>query len=121
MSNSQLASKNPGSGAGVRRVATASDRLPTIDFSCSDPQAPFEDIINRIMESYAISLASPTARPNLSRFSAKDRANPGRLRHRPRCVCPRKKTGRSMPPYPSCSRNVFRNAQRQHSWCSAGT
>jgi hypothetical protein len=57
MSNSQLASKNPGSGAGVRRVATASDRLPTIDFSCSDPQAPFEDIINRIMESYAISLA----------------------------------------------------------------
>jgi hypothetical protein len=61
MSDSELASKNPlramrftkrfpSSSVGVLQIAAASDRLPTIDFPCSDPQPPFEDIIDWITE-----------------------------------------------------------------------
>ena len=65
MTETEWASKNrlramkftkhfPGSATGVLRIAAASDRFPTIDFCCSDPQPPFEDIVNWIKQSCAI-------------------------------------------------------------------
>jgi hypothetical protein len=73
MSDSELASKNPlramrftkrfpSSSVGVLQIAAASDRLPTIDFPCSDPQPPFEDIINWIKEALC-DMVSPVRPP----------------------------------------------------------
>jgi hypothetical protein len=57
MTDTELASENrlcamrfnkcfSGGGLGSLLISAASDRLPMIDFACSDPQPPFEDIID---------------------------------------------------------------------------
>jgi hypothetical protein len=64
MTDTELASKNrfhamrftkrfPSNGVGVFRIAAASDTLAMIDFACSDPQPPFQDIIDWITEACA--------------------------------------------------------------------
>ena len=35
-------------------ISVASTRLPAVDFSCTDPQPPFEEIINWVKESCVI-------------------------------------------------------------------